>query len=172
MNFVAIILMLTWLTACGGGDVEPPTVVSSAESIKDVRLPLESATQLVGEAGRALESAATSAKAKSKTVLIEKIQSVLRNAAVMQYEAEVKLKALAKESAEIERRKEDLERRETLFQWGFYTSLIAAAIGILGLIVRWPVMQLEKKLKVLEIQEKELAMRSRIDQTEHSDSSA
>jgi hypothetical protein len=151
----------------GGG--EPLAVVSSEELIQDVGSPLESATQLVGEAERALESATTSAKAKSKTVRIEEVQSVLRKAAVMQYEAEVKLKALAKESAELERWKEDLERRETLFQWGFYASLIAAAIGILGLIVRWPVMQLEKKLKELEIREKESVLRRLEPQVDPSD---
>lgn len=169
LYFVALILLMVWLTACGGGESEPPLVVISAEPIQDVRSPLESATQLVGEAERALEAATTSAKVKSEAVRIAEVQSALRKAAVMQQEAEVKLGALAKVSAELERRKnviendkKDLEIREKIFQMGFFASLIAAAIGVLGLVVRWPVMQLEKKLKELEIREKELALQKEL----------
>ncbi len=54
--------------------------------------------------------------------------------------------------------KSDVEQREKLFSMGFYASLLAAFVAIFGLFVRIPTSRLEQKLKLIEIEHKQLEL--------------
>ena len=50
------------------------------------------------------------------------------------------------------------EGREKLFSMGFYTSLAATVLAEFGIFVRSPASKLERKLKALEIEHKEIEL--------------
>ena len=54
-----------------------------------------------------------------------------------------------------------MEKREQLFSVGFYAALLTAIVAIIGIIVRFPSLRLERRLMLLEIDEKEFEQKKR-----------
>jgi len=65
---------------------------------------------------------------------------------------------LDREKRRIEEQKSELARRELIYSTGFYTSLGAIVIGIIGAMFRFPLIALERKQRRLEIEQLELAL--------------
>ncbi len=62
--------------------------------------------------------------------------------------------------------KVEIERKLELFSMGFYASLTAAAVAIFGLLFNLPTVRLDRRLKMLEIEEKELVL-DKVKMTQH-----
>ena len=66
--------------------------------------------------------------------------------------------ALEKERDELEAAKELLESRERFFATGFYSSILAIGLAIAGFVLNLPTLKLDRKLKQLQIVEKERSL--------------
>ncbi|MES9862155.1 MAG: hypothetical protein ABW157_12480 [Candidatus Thiodiazotropha sp. LLP2] len=66
--------------------------------------------------------------------------------------------SLQEERDQLAKEKTDLEQREQLLSMGFHASLTTTLIAGLGLFVRLPNSKLERQLKQLEIEQKELEL--------------
>jgi hypothetical protein len=66
---------------------------------------------------------------------------------------------LAIEKKTLEAKKTDLEARERLFSMGFYTSLGAAVLAVMALLVKLPTTFLDRRYRKLEILQKRIEVR-------------
>lgn len=65
---------------------------------------------------------------------------------------------LAKDKETLQQEKSEIETRERLFSMGFFAFLSTTILAVIGISLRFPTMKLERKLKMLEIKEKEMAL--------------
>jgi hypothetical protein len=131
------------------------------KSVVDAGKSIDKANQNVG---RAVESAASPAARAD----IIRAQVAIQEAEAKQKEVEARFVELAvmsekvdAEKQTLEKEKNALEAREKLFSMGFYASFTTSLLAIFGLVVKIPQSKLEKQLKLLEIQEKELTIKER-----------
>ncbi len=69
-------------------------------------------------------------------------------------------KRLEEEKQTLQKDKEKLEGQKELFSMGFYASLLAAVLAVIGLVTRLPNMKLEREMMKLEMLEKEKSIRN------------
>ena len=67
---------------------------------------------------------------------------------------------LEQEKIALQKEKEQLEGQKELFSMGFYASLLAAILAIIGLVSRLPNMKLEREMMKLQLVEKERSIRN------------
>jgi hypothetical protein len=144
----------------GAGDI--------AKSVAKVREPLDAATKSAKAAQDAIAGAKSLSGNAQAVASLAAARLAIQSVTSQQLEVDARFKELAATSVQIERDKNDLQKaktdlefRERLFSMGFYASFTAAVIAIFSLLARLPMVRLERKLKLLEIREKELGLRER-----------
>lgn len=143
--------------------------------INQIQIPLDSAGKSLDEAHRNIKQSIPEYGSIEAQAEIVKAQAALVAAEAKQREVETRFAELARASSQIEKEKEeltksksDLEAREKLFSMGFYASFTTSLLAILGLVVKLPTSRLDKQLKLLEIQDKELSLKERAAKLEAS----
>ena len=92
----------------------------------------------------------------------KEIEEMIKSIEVASNNLEDEKDNLLKEKSALIKDKSDLESREKLFTMGFYASFSTALIAIFGIMFKLPTVRLERKLKALEIQEKETVIQLRL----------
>ena len=114
---------------------------------------------------------------KLKNDVVEKIQDEKQRQKALQIIKEIedrqekiessfrKLKAEGErifvEGQMVAKDKKEVEKREKLFSMGFYALLVTAIVAIIGYIIRFPNIKLERRLMLLEIAEKKFEQKKR-----------
>ena len=91
---------------------------------------------------------------------LEHTKVQLKKLASASKKIEEQAEELARQGEELERKKEALEERARFLSMGFYTSLSAAVIAFAGLLFRIPTARLDRRLRRLEILEKEQVLKA------------
>ena len=115
-----------------------------------------------------VETAMKEAQAQSEAKYEAVKQSVqLVNAQLVEYES--KIEELGDLGVKIEKEKDqavlekaEVEKKSELFSIGFYASLATTAIAVFSFLLNLPTIRLDRKLKRLEIKEKELALKAAV----------
>ena len=160
--------------ALSGGliaDILRDTGIINADAARALDKAHRDIKQAVPDYGVAEESASLAVreaikKANEKAIRDkEEITKSVNEAESKLKEINIKLDQIKKLSLKIEaerdqlaKDKTDLEGREKLFSMGFYATLATTIVAVFGIFIRWPNSKLERKLKALEIEHKELEL--------------
>ena len=186
MRYVLILVALchtALLVACGGGrspdDLAGPPG-SEAVRTKESREKWEKEVQAkFSEANVAIEQTKrllASVKTKGNGELLDSLtqaQSAIQDVSQKQMnlnglftlafgaleEVSKQNQQLAMDKRTLEAKKTDLEARERLFSMGFYTSLGAAVLAVMALVVKLPTTFLDRRYRKLEILQKRIEVR-------------
>ncbi len=69
--------------------------------------------------------------------------------------------SLEAEKEKLANEKDDVEARERFYSGGFFSTIAALFIAVLGHVMRFPVSRLDRQLKALEVEEKRLELEIR-----------
>jgi len=139
---------------------------------RSIKEPVKSYKSLEEAATTPASIAAVEKARKEAELKTEDVSRQIRMAETKLQEVNTKLLELGKLSRELEQEKlkikedrdriagekSDIEQREKLFSMGFYASLLTAGIAGFGLFVRIPTSRLEQKLKLIEIEHKQIEL--------------
>jgi len=185
MKISSILVILFFSCSVNAGGLIGDAIKSIGGDLKKIGAQLDSAhrssvTQSIPNY-KTIEEGSTLSVQSLAALEQAKIESRLRSEAVSQQiiaaesklkDVHTKLDALAKLGLELEsekvklkeqrdriaKEKSDVEQREKLFSMGFYASFLAAFVAVFGLVVRMPTFRLEQKLKLIEIEHKQLEL--------------
>jgi len=139
-----------------------------ADSTDRVRVPLSEAHEALDRAKASVAGIGRGGTDPRQAQALLEIERALSLADARQRDAVARLAdltelavSLDRERSVLDRNQADLQQREKLFSLGFYASFTTALIAILGLVGKLPFLSLERKLKLLELRERELALRER-----------